>query len=43
MNSKLDQWQASPDAGQKNLIGQSSGSNSSVRKLRLLICKAGVY
>ena len=37
------QQDTSPDAGQKNLIGQQSGSNSSVRKLLLLIYKSGVH
>ena len=40
MNPKGGQWHASPDVGSKNLIGQSPGSNSLVRKLLLLIYKS---
>ena len=43
MNPKLDQSYASPDAGRKNLISQRSGSNSSVRKLLLLISIGEFY
>ena len=39
----MRQWHASPDAGQRNLIGHQSGSNSSKRKLLLLIYKSGIY
>ena len=42
-NPKAGQQHTSPNAGQKNLIGQQPGSNSSIRKLLLLINKGGVY
>ena len=40
---KLGQQHTSPDAGEKkNLIGQWPGSNSSVKKLLLLIFKVSI-
>ena len=39
----LNQQWALRDVGRKNLTSQQSGSNSSVKKLRLLICKGGVF
>ena len=43
MNPKLGQRWASPYAERKNLVGQRPESNSSVRKLLLIIDKSGVY
>ena len=42
VNSKLDQWQDSQDAGRKNLLGQRPGLNSSIKKLLPLLYKGGV-
>ena len=43
INRMTSQQRASPDAGWKNPMSQRPGSNSSVRKLLLLIHKFGVY
>ena len=43
MNLMSGQQQVSPDAEQKNPTGQWLGSNSSVRKLLLLIYKGDIY
>ena len=43
MNPKLGQRQASPDAELMNFKGQRPESNSSVRKLLLIVYKVGVY
>ena len=42
-NQKMAQRRTSQEAGRKNITGQRSGSNSSIRKLLLLIFKCGVY
>ena len=42
-NPKLGQRRASPDAEWKNLTGQGSGSNCSVRKVMVFIYKGSVY
>ena len=42
MNIMFGQWCTSPDAGQLNPTGQPPESNSSVRKLLLLIFKSGI-
>ena len=43
MNLKSGQWCTSPNAKQKNIIGQQPGSNGSVIKLLQLIYKGCVY
>ena len=43
MNSTSNQRRALPDAGRTIPTGQRPGSNNSVRKLMLLIFKAGIY
>ena len=42
VNPTSGQWYASSDVGKKNPTSQQPGSNSSVRKLILLIYKGGV-
>ena len=42
MNQKTNQQYASPDAGQRNFMGQRTESNSSLRKLLQLIYSRGV-
>ena len=43
MNPKVGQQCTSPDARQRNLISQWSGSNSSVRKILLLKSVTPIY
>ena len=43
MDPKIGLWCSLPDAWWKNLLGQQPGSNSSVRKLLLLISTASIH